>query len=1049
MSFSLESRISVHQSANQKGSYVPWHIVKAADRRRERQQLQIISKSKATTQVQVSLPSPKIEFVTPPRQIRRPTARLLIDSPLPRREIFQDPVLRQRFIDTESPPNLNRYSNQKPRHKPQAETVNTNDGGLSTPTPKTSTTSISISDPNLVVVDGIQTRKRRAEDTEIDLVAAQIGVTDTSTPIVTLRQGETVPNKESGQQAHVSTSLVICMLALTHPIPQTSSRMLGITTGARSITRMISSLYSAFTGIGESITRILRPQSYQIAECRSYLSENQVSNKRVKISTSCDDNAVSNTGAPRQSAGLRWIDQDGLTALLADYKYFAKSFMTVWECLEQGARQEANKDLAPLSTDIVDAINRYEAFNHDFYDIFTLQLQRIYDYLNRIYEIGVIVKIRDSNEFVPPVLDYGLSAEFAAHLESMKHFLSGPALPVVCNNILKKYGEDYWNVSQAFLDRIVLDIKAILRNLPAPSYVDSEEYRGKLQDMFPTPPRTDLETRFLLPGSFPESDELKERIGKKPDEQTASPTEAAATKPAVQATLPEPVPSFPRPDVPRPHYYKTDFLRAGFAHEKIKRITPADYRQTFYEESNEHQALKTKYITDFTPKVPLTSNETGTLRSILRNRRKHLAKVTPKRLRVTCRPKVVRFTDDTISPKPRTHLGLDVPKQINYDKETGEAIPPTQAFQEQRPHWTRGWLNIPPAPSEEPPKKTAFNPFSIDECLRRRRLEEHDGRDFHTRIREIFELPSLDLQISDDSKAGIDHQVQEATQKAAEEARLAAEAAQREAEERARKEREQRLARSGGLREPNQTFVAPVSPEWHTRAMNTLNAASSTSLAKSAEGVDLRKHDFAKIVSSTEWLNDEIVNASLVWLDRAINSAAGIKDVKRNTRKIWTPGSFFFKRLQDQGTGNTQRTLRRYGIEKRNFLDIDTILLPICEHSHWTLLVIRPSKRTVAHMDSINAGGNRSYTARAMAWIRDILEEKFVEDEWKTILHEAPLQNNGHDCGVHTITNAMCLSLGISPIEAYTADDMPTQRIRIACMLLNGGFTNEFDLRVY
>ncbi|KAF5641822.1 Ubl-specific protease [Fusarium sp. NRRL 25303] len=1031
MSFSLESRISVHQSANQKGSYVPWHIVKAAERRRERQQLQIISKSKATTQVQVSLPSPKVEFVTPPRQIRPPTARLLIDSPLPRREIFQDPVLRQKFIDTESPPNLNRYSNQKPRHKPQAETVNTNDGGLSTPTPKTSTTSISISDPNLVVVDGIQTRKRRAEDTEIDLVAAQIGVTDTFTPIVTLRQGETVPNKESGRQAH------------------TSGRMLGITTGARSITRMISSLYSAFTGIGETITRILRPQSYQIAECRSYLSENQVSNKRVKISTSCDDNAVSNTGAPRQSAGLRWIDQDGLTALLADYKYFAKSFMTVWECLEQGARQEANKDLAPLSTDIVDAINRYEAFNHDFYDIFTLQLQRIYDYLNRIYEIGVIVKIRDSNEFVPPVLDYGLSAEFAAHLESMKHFLSGPALPVVCNNILKKYGEDDWNVSQAFLDRVVLDIKAILRNLPAPSYVDSEEYRDKLQDMFPTPPRTDLETRFLLPGSFPESDELKERIGRKPDEQTASLTEAAATKPAVQATLPEPVPSFPRPDVPRPHYYKTDFLRAGFAHEKIKRITPADYRQTFYEESNEHQALKTKYITDFTPKVPLTSNETGTLRSILRNRRKHPSKVTPKRLRVTCRPKAVRFTDDTISPKPRTHLGLDVPKQINYDKETGEAIPPTQAFQEQRPHWTRGWLNIPPAPSEEPPKKTTFNPFSIDECLRRRRLEEHDGRDFHTRIREIFELPSLDLQISDDSKAGIDHQVQEATQKAAEEARLAAEAAQREAEERARKEREQRLARSGGLREPNQTFVAPVSPEWHTRAMNTLNAASSTSLAKSAEGVDLRKHDFAKIVSSTEWLNDEIVNASLVWLDRAINSAAGIKDVKRNTRKIWTPGSFFFKRLQDQGTGNTQRTLRRYGIEKRNFLDIDTILLPICEHSHWTLLVIRPSKRTVAHMDSINAGGNRSYTARAMAWIRDILEEKFVEDEWKTILHEAPLQNNGHDCGVHTITNAMCLSLGISPIEAYTADDMPTQRIRIACMLLNGGFTNEFDLRVY
>jgi hypothetical protein len=796
----------------------------------------------------------------------------------------------------------------------------------------------------------------------------------------------------------------------------------------------------------------VRPQSYQIAECRSYLSENQVSNKRVKISTSRDDNAASNTGATDQSAGLYWLDRDGLATLMADYKHFSKSLSTVWECFERGTRQEANKDLAPLSTHIVDANDRHALYNgqaHDFYEIFTLQLGRMFDHLDKIYEIGVIVKIRDSNEFVPPVLDYALPTEFAAHLESIKHFLSGPALPVVCKNILRKHGENDWNVSQAFLDRVVLDIKAILRNLPAPSYVDSEEYRGKLQAMFPTPPRTDLETRFLLPGSFPEFDELKERIDQTLDEQTASSTEEAATEPAVQAALPEPVPSSPRPVVPCPSYFKTDFLRVEFAHKSISRITPEDYRQTFYEESNEHQALKNQYITDFTPKIPLTSNETVTLRSILRNRRKHPSKVTPKRLGITRRPKAVRFTDDTISPKPRTHLGLDVPKKINYNGQTGEVIPPTEEFQEQRPDWARRWLNIPPAPAEEPPRNTTFNPFSVADCLRRRRLEEDDGRDFNARIRDLFDLPSLDLQISDDSKAGIDHEVEEATQRAAEEARLAAEAAQREAEERARLEREERLARSGGLREPNQTFVAPVSPEWHTRAMNTLNAASSTCLAKSAEGVDLRKHDFAKIVSSTEWLNDEIVNASLVWLDRAINSAAGIKDVKRNTRKIWTPGSFFFKRLQDQGTGNTQRTLRRYGIEKRNFLDIDTILLPICEHSHWTLLVIRPSKRTVAHMDSINAGGNRSYTTRAMAWIRDILEEKFIEDEWKIILHEAPLQNNGHDCGVHTITNAMCLSLGISPIEAYSADDMPTQRIRIACMLLNGGFTNDFDLRVY
>ncbi|KAF4441459.1 hypothetical protein F53441_12032 [Fusarium austroafricanum] len=1027
MSFSFHTRISMHLSANQNGSPVPAYLVEAAQKRR---QLRIVSKPTKTkpaeTPRSTQLLKP-VEFVTPPRQIRRPASRLLIDSPLPRPEIFEDPVLRERFVATDSPVPfalLNRRRRAKtisapkgtPRDTARNETVSSDN--FENPKPPT------ISDPSLVVVDGIQTRKRRAQDTEIELVAAEVGITDTTDPIVTLRCGDTFPNKEPGQQA------------------ETPNRMLGILSSARSITRMITSIYSAFTGIGETICRIIRPQAYQIAECRSYLSENQVSNKRAKISTSGDDATTLNAGST-DSNGLRWVDRNGLTTLMEGYKHFSKSLVKVWECLERGTREEANKDLAPLSTDIVDANDRPALYNgqaHDFVGIFALQLKRIFEHLDKVYEIGVIVKIRDSNGFVPSILDYGLPAGFAENLESIKHFLSGPALPVVCKNILQKHDEFDWDVSPAFLDRIVLDIKAILHNLPAPSYVDSQEYRGKLQAMFPVPPRTDLETRFLLPGSFPEFDVLKEPVKHSKEEPV--------TQPTAKVVLCEPDPASPRPAISRPSYYKTDFLRVDFAQKSINRITPEDYRQTFYEQSNEHRIIKNQYIDDFTPKIPLSANEAGSIRSILRNRRKHPSRVTPKRLGITCRPKAVRFTEDTVSPKPRTHLGLDVPKKINYDEETGQAFAPTEEFQEQRPEWARRWLNIPPAPLEEPPKETIF-PSSFAGSLNRRRLEQKDGLGPDARIRELLALPSLKLQISDDSKAGIELQVEQAAQKAAEEARLAAEAAQREAEQKSRQEREERLARSGGLRMPNQTLVKPVSSEWHRKAMDTLRAAPSTSLAKSAEGVDLRRHDFAKVVSATEWLNDEIVNASLVWLDRAINSAAGIKDVKRNTRKIFTPGSFFFKRLQDQGVHSTQRTLRRYGVEKRNFLDIDTILLPICEHSHWTLLVIRPSKRTVAHMDSINAGGNRSYITRAMDWIKDILEETFIEDEWKIILHEAPLQNNGHDCGVHTITNAMCVSLGISPIDAYTANDMPTQRIRIACMLLNGGFTGDFDLRVF
>ncbi|WZH48055.1 Ubl-specific protease [Fusarium acuminatum] len=808
----------MHQSANQNGSPVPAYLLEATQKRR---QLRIVPKQ---TKAIRKLPSPKpITFTTPPRQIRRPNARLLIDSPLPRTDILEDPVLHNRFVQTDSPVNSS-FLNRLPRAKATDPHVS-----------KTRT----IPDHTLAVVDGIQTRKRRAEDTEIELVAAENGTTNTRDPIVTIRKGETFPNNEPGRQ-----------------VPN-SNRMLGITSSARSITRMITSIYSAVTGISETISRLIRPQAYQIAEFRSYLSENHVSNKRVKIGASSDDTNIGNVGSTGH-IGLRWVDRNSLTNLIEDYKIFSKSLAKVWECLERGTREEANKDLAPLSTNIVDNNDRAVLCknpDYDFAEIFALQLRRIFQYLDKIYEIGIIIRIRDSHEFVPPTLDYGLFPEFIGNLESIKHFLSGPALPI------------------SFLDRIVLDIKAILRNLPAPSYVDSQEYRDRLQAMFPTPPRTDLETHLLLPGSFPDFDEPEDLIREPTTEQTSLPL---MKQPSAEVGSAKPEPESLQPIIFRPRYYKKDFLRVDLAQKSIAQITPEDYRQTFYEESNQHRIIKDKYITEFEPKVPFNANDAGCLRSILQNRRKHPSKVTPKRLGITRRPKTVSFVEGTVSPKPRTHLGLDVPKKINYDRQTGEALPPTENFQEQRPNWARRWLNLSTTELEQPRKESVFASSSTNNI--HRRLKEDDRPDPDARIKELFAAPSMKLPISDDSKAGIQFKIQEAARKAAEEARLAAEAARWKAEEKARLELEERLARSGGLRMPNRTFVTPVSLDWHRKAMNTLRAAPSASLAKSAEGVDLRRHDFAKVVAASEWLNDEIVNASLLWLDRAVNSAAGIKD---------------------------------------------------------------------------------------------------------------------------------------------------------------------------
>jgi hypothetical protein len=358
--------------------------------------------------------------------------------------------------------------------------------------------------------------------------------------------------------------------------------------------------------------------------------------------------------------------------------------------------------------------------------------------------------------------------------------------------------------------------------------------------------------------------------------------------------------------------------------------------------------------------------------------------------------------------------------------------------------------------SGEEPKERFFR------RVRLHNVEPHPPPDPETGARlidELFAIPSIvSLELSDDSKAAIALRkeqealrAEEAARKADEEARRAKEAAQRAAEEAARRKLEARLAKSGGLRLPNQKLVGSLSADWLKRARDTLRAANTTTLAVTGEGIDLRRHDFAKVVPETEWLNDEIVNASLNWLDKAINTAAGIKDAKKQTRKCLAMSSFFFKQLREKGVVNfkSERTLRRYGVDKKNLLDVDTILLPICENSHWTLLVVRPSKRTVSHMDSLNPRGSPAITNLAMAWLKQLLDDGFKESEWKVVRHEAPRQTNGWDCGVHTITNAMCISLGVNAIDAYSAEDMPLQRLRIASMLLNQGFSGAFDLREF
>ncbi|CAK7238952.1 MAG: hypothetical protein STHCBS139747_000373 [Sporothrix thermara] len=282
-----------------------------------------------------------------------------------------------------------------------------------------------------------------------------------------------------------------------------------------------------------------------------------------------------------------------------------------------------------------------------------------------------------------------------------------------------------------------------------------------------------------------------------------------------------------------------------------------------------------------------------------------------------------------------------------------------------------------------------------------------------------------------------------ATQEAA---RLKREAEIRRKEEERRRKEEEELSRKTGLRKPARKVIASLSDFWHSRVNAAICADPNKDIAKSPEGTALRRNDFKTVVSKSEWLNDEIVNGFLLHLANYINGKAGITNPKTQTPKCHAFTSFFWKPLSTKGAAGTERWMKRVGVTKDNFLKIDTILIPICESSHWTLVVVRPGRATITHMDSLGSrgAGRPVVTNTVMRWVKDLLKDSF-SDKWRVQHYDSPRQTNGWDCGVHTITNALFLSLGLDP-SFYGAVEMPLQRDRIAATLINGGFSGELDL---
>ncbi|KAK4239263.1 hypothetical protein C8A03DRAFT_32675 [Achaetomium macrosporum] len=339
-----------------------------------------------------------------------------------------------------------------------------------------------------------------------------------------------------------------------------------------------------------------------------------------------------------------------------------------------------------------------------------------------------------------------------------------------------------------------------------------------------------------------------------------------------------------------------------------------------------------------------------------------------------------------------------------------------------------------------------------------RTLEEffaEDDDDLEISTAKLQQL-QIDRQIREEFETGVQRSIEEKRKRQEEEALR--EKQRREEEERRRQEEERRreqearrqredeeFARLTGLRQPTRPLITSLSREWDLRVTNAARANPTAELVKTLEGQPLTRRDFEeKLLPPTAWLNDNVIIGSILHIANYINTVNGATDQEPKCAAFT---SYFWPRLLSHGPGGCGRLLRRAGVRKANLLNIDTILIPICAQSHWTLAVIRPSQRTVSHIDSMRAGrGDESVKNKLLELVRFILEDQFVEADWRAVDYEAPRQTNGWDCGVFTITNAMCMALSLNPKYSYTERELTLQRRRLAAVLLNEGFKGEFSL---
>ena len=209
-----------------------------------------------------------------------------------------------------------------------------------------------------------------------------------------------------------------------------------------------------------------------------------------------------------------------------------------------------------------------------------------------------------------------------------------------------------------------------------------------------------------------------------------------------------------------------------------------------------------------------------------------------------------------------------------------------------------------------------------------------------------------------------------------------------------------------------------------------------------------------------EWLNDEVVNASL-YMYKCMHSGDGKKPSHVfpsffYTQLVEMPGGYCYEHVRrwtrwitakhtlphiDVDGKQREQVLPHAEVEGNKWLNLflfDKVFIPInIMNSHWFLTVLVMDTKEVRIIDSV--GGDKSkYFDNICAWLRDegLKVDASIDryDGWRLVIVAGPMQDNGTDCGVFTIVAAEMCMLDLPLV--YDQPMMPALRTRIAHELI-------------